>query len=210
MVSGMPNLSLESLGLVPECFFDHFGRGGLGIDGDRRRSEEEYSIADSLLVTVDSPASARQKVDYALGVFVVEHVEIEEDRLTVSQMLDDVDRFFKLTRLDDEHFGYGLSIWVLEHFGTMIGGNRRLMSDALDRFLYYRIECQLSICSVNVIGSLEEIFEVFPLVVICGAKPETFELLYDAAAHYFPPYPSVAPCVIKTETLFPKSNKQRE
>jgi len=55
-------------------------------------------------MSVDGVAGAREKIDDALRLLVVEHVQVQQNRLARAQVLDYLYRFFELARLDHEHF----------------------------------------------------------------------------------------------------------
>ena len=116
---------LVGLGLIPECFFQYFRGVGFRTDGNRGRCEEEDSVADSLLVTVNSPGCAGEKVYNALGLLVIEHVEVQENRLAITKMIDNLDRLFELTRLYDQDFTGGGGAGMLHHFLAVVGRENR-------------------------------------------------------------------------------------
>src|SRR5262249_32796828 len=94
-------------------------------------------------------------------------------------MLDNLQGLFEGPRFNYQYFAGRLGAWMIHYFAACGRLNR---STRLEQIMRGFVERQLSVGGIHIIGRLEQIFKILPIVIVGRSEPKTLELLN--YAHY--------------------------
>src|SRR5215471_5084588 len=104
-------------------------------------------------------------------------MQIEQNRLASTQVIDYLEGFLEGFRLDYFDYALRLSARVVDDLRAGIYGRLPYRLQGIARA---SIECQLTAGGIYVVAGFEKVLEIFLVVVVRRTQPEALELLNDA------------------------------